>query len=135
MLPIPENKLAAFIHSHVHSTWVYGTEVQGLDLRTIQKIGTAVVDDAFDASSHRMQSPFLFLATAEDPYLDPFAKWVRHVLVHLLSVRDRTPRDAGEILRDTLNRQVPKSSACNGFRNVLSYILARIRWTFFSPMI
>ena len=86
-LPIPKNKLPAFTHSHVHSTWVYGTEVQGLDLRTIQKIGTAVVDDAFDASSHRMQSPFLFLATAEDPYLDPFAKWVRHVLVHLLTVR------------------------------------------------
>ena len=69
-LPIPKNKLPAFTHSHVHSTWVYGTEVQGPDLRTKQKIRTAAVD-AFDASSHRMRSPFLFLATAEDPYLDP----------------------------------------------------------------
>ena len=132
MLPIPKSKLSAFIHSHVHSTWVFGTEVQGPDLRTIQKIRTAIVD-AFDASSHRMRSPFLFLATSEDPFLDPFAKWVRHVLVHLLAVCERATTDAEEILQDILNRQVPNSSACNGFRNVLSYVLARIQWKVSSP--
>ena len=132
MLPIPKDKLPAFIHSHVHSSWVFGTETQGPNLKTIQKIRTSIVD-AFDPSSHHMRSPFLVLSTLADPFLDPLAKWVRHVLVHFMTMCDSHPLQAQVLLREISNMNAPKSSACNGFRNVMSYILAQIHWKVHSP--
>ena len=59
------------------------------------------------------------LPTLADPFLDPLAKWIRHVLVHVMIMCDRHPLLAQVLLREISKINVPKSSACNGFRNAM----------------
>jgi hypothetical protein len=98
--------------------WVDTRGTQGPNLKTIQKIRTSIAG-AFDPSSHHMRFPFLVLPTLADPFLDPFAKWVRHVLVHFMTMCDRHPLQAQVLLREISKINVPESSARNGFRNAM----------------
>ena len=131
-LPLSPPQKSVYIHAHAHSKWVFGSETQGIPKKDLQKLRTQVCD-IFDPSSHNMRSPFAVMAILEDVFLDPFAKWACHVLNHARKLVKFHPNIAKRALGAVLRGPTPKSGACHGFSNVLSYILSELNWAVISP--
>ena len=80
-----------------------------------------------------MRSPFALMATLEDVFLNPFAKWACHVLNHARKLVRFHPNIAKRSLGAVLRDPTPKSGACHGFSIVLSYIVSELNWAVVSP--
>ena len=60
-LPIPADQRASYVQIHGHSKWIFGTETQGVSIRDIRALRTAVVN-VLDPSNNKIRSPALILA-------------------------------------------------------------------------
>ena len=58
-LPIPADHRASYVQIHGHSKWIFGTETQGVSIRDIRALRTAVVN-VLDPSKNKIRSPTSF---------------------------------------------------------------------------
>ena len=78
-LPLPSAEKGFYIKSNAHSVWAYGSEIQSPSKGSLKKLRTAVVNCMFPRKN-TMRCPYLAVSTHSDIWVDPWAKWVLHVL-------------------------------------------------------
>ena len=131
-LPIPADHRASYVQIHGHSKWIFGTETQGVSIRDIRALRTAVVN-VLDPSNNKIRSPALILATQKDPFLDPLSKWIFHILWGLRKISKKDPAAACGIFQKAYSTPVPKSGAVNGHHRILRFVLEKIQWSISDP--
>ena len=126
-LPIPSQQKEIYIHAHVHSAWIFGTETQGPSKDQLQSLRIGVAN-IFDPSKHKMRSPALLMASARDVFLDPFAKWFLRVFTHVRKLCKFNPYTARRLFNHVSRIQAPTSPATNGIAYIFAYLLNRVGW-------
>ena len=133
-LPLSHSQKQFYIQTHAHSKWTFGSETQGLSLRTIQQLRVATVN-CLDPSQHNLRSPFLLLAVQQDPFLDPFGRWVWHVFSTLRRLAKHHHQTAKAIFESTQKIGSPQSSVVNGIHKVFRFLLDKLDWEIQDPAI
>ena len=135
-LPLSPEMKAIHVHANGHSKWVYGTEIQGPSRNALAKLRTATAK-VFVKKANNMRCPFLLFATLQDPWLDPFAKWVQHVALKLRRLAYLKPELLRKILsqvrEDARNRPAPKHNVANGVVSVVAYLFFALGWKVGDP--
>ena len=77
-LPLPPAQKSLFIKSNAQSKWAYGSEIQTPSKSAVKKLRPAAVNALFPRKNH-VRSPYLCMVSFNDPWVDPWARWVIHV--------------------------------------------------------
>ena len=131
-LPLPPNLKAIHVHCNGHSKWVHGSEVQGPSKQALARLRT-VTAKVFTKKRNNMRCPFLLFATLQDAWLDPFAKWVQHVLLKLRRLAYVKPSLLVEILVKVRETPAPVNPTTNGVIGVVAYLFAELGWKVVDP--
>lgn len=131
-LPLCSDQKAMFVQSIVHTAWIFGSEIQGPNHKSISQLRTRIAD-VVSPSKHKMRSPFLVLATQKDPFLDPVAKWTQHVFRILRKLGVSNPSLVSTALRWAKANRCKRFAAVNGFPQVLAFLFAELNWDIVDP--
>ena len=115
------------IHANAHSQWLHGTDVQAPSRKQFTSLRSAVLGCLF-SRPNRMRSPFLFFATHEDVFLDPFAKWVLHVFSKLRRAVFTHPQLVVQILNRVASRRSKPKWGENGVEAVVAFLCHELEW-------
>ena len=126
-LPLPTSDKGFYIKSNAHSVWVYGSEIQGPSKGSLKKLRTAVVNCIFPRKN-KMRCPYLAVSTHSDIWVDPWAKWVHHVLSTYRKLARSDPELAHKILAQARKYNVRDNDTRNGAPVVLARIFKELHW-------
>lgn len=93
----------------------------------MNRLRTQVVQ-VFDRKHKRIRSPWLFLATHEDAFIDPFAALAKHVLVKIRTLAWSNPELATKILSEAARQQGSTEQTTNGIAAVAGYVCNMLQW-------
>ena len=124
-LPLPPVQKALFIKSNSHSKWIYGSEVQAPSKTMIKKLRTSVVNAIFPRNNN-MRCPFLCLATFPDVWVDPWARWVLHILSTYRKLSRTNPNLVKKVCAQA--KAFHGIETRNGAPVALSRIIKELRW-------
>ena len=126
-LPLPTSDKGFYIKSNAHRVWVYGSEIQGPSKGSLKKLRTAVVNCIFPRKN-KMRCPYLAVSTHSDIWVDPWAKWVHHVLSTYRKLARSDPELAHKILAQARKYNVRDNDTRNGAPVVLARIFKELHW-------
>ena len=126
-LPVSFYMRQTHIHANAHSQWLHGTDVQAPSRKQFTSLRSAVLGCLF-SKPNRMRSPFLFFATHEDVFLDPFAKWVLHVFSKLRRAVFTHPQLVVQILNRVASRRSKPKWGENGVEAVVAFLCHELEW-------
>ena len=126
-LPIPFHKRQTHIHANAHSQWLHGTDVQAPSSRKLMSLRSAVLGCLF-SKQNRMRSPYLFFATHENVFLDPFARWVLHVFSKLRRISFSNSQLVVKVLKQVASRRSKPVWGENGVVAIVSLLCHELQW-------
>ena len=126
-LPLPPAQKALFIKSNADSKWVYGSEIQAPSKSAIKKLRTAVVNAVFPRKNH-MRCPYLCMVSFNDLWVDPWARWVLHVLSTYRKLARTNPSLASKVFAQAKKFKGAENDTLNGAPAALSRILKELHW-------
>ena len=125
-LPLPPEMKTIHVHANGHSKWVYGSEVQGPSKHALARLRTATAK-VFVKKHNNMRCPFLLFATLQDPWLDPFAKWLQHVMLKLRRLAYLKP-ELVRVVLEKVQSNTQSMRTSNGIASVVAFLFAEVGW-------
>ena len=127
-LPLCNTQKALHIKTNAHPQWLHGTEFQIPSKRALARLRTHVVK-IFANRLKRIRSPWLFLATYEDVFIDPFAALAKQLLVKIRALAWTHPELATKVLKEAALVQRTVEQTNNGLAAVLAFVCNSLGWT------
>ena len=127
-LPLCNTQKALHIKTNAHPQWLHGTEFQIPSKRALARLRTHVVK-IFANRLKRIRSPWLFLATYEDVFIDPFAALAKQLLVKIRALAWTHSELATKVLKEAALVQRTVEQTNNGLAAVLAFVCNSLGWT------
>ena len=126
-LPFPAKLKSGYIKTAGHSRWLYGSEVAPPNKKAFNYLRIAVVNTVFP-KKNRMRCPFLTMSTWDNVWVDPWAIWVRHVLLTYRKLHRRQPDLVAKVFRQARQIKPYAIRTSSGAPAVLAAVVRELEW-------
>ena len=126
-LPLPSNQKNLYIKVSGHSQWLFGSETTVPNQKSIKSLRTAVVDSVFPKNNN-LRCPFMTVSTWGDPWVDPWAAWVRHVLTTYRKLHRTNPDLVTKVFSQAQKVKPHAFRLKHGAPVVLAIIVHQLDW-------
>ena len=126
-LPFTVSQKFRYVQAHVHSRWVFGTEIQPPTFQQLRDIRNGLLSVAW-GSSRRVRSHFCSLPLAFGVKLDPLFACAKHVCFKLRSMGKANPASLLQALGLAAKCNQEQLKTRNGLPVTIAILLEVLQW-------